>query len=180
MPDVRYTIESDCDNVDPSRLAVAIHGEILEFQDDTPTQSKLGEIFALLVQRGRAMDENESLCEVMDSVDGELCECYQAAFQPNTNDWSDEVTQVYRDGLPGLDVLLIEGLEVEGGYCGKDVASKAVRETVATFGATCGLIVCRPSQLQYEDEDSNVLENLAGRPSGSKERPQFGFATRHS
>jgi hypothetical protein len=163
VPHIRYRIESDCDSEEPSRLVLAVHGEILEFQDDTPLKSKIGEIFALLVQRGRAMDENKSLYEAMDSIDAELFECYEALFEGPTDEWSERVEQAYGNGLPGLDVLFIEGIELDAAHRGKGIAAQVVRETISTFGSSCGIVACRPGNLEYEDEDPERGQAAHGR-----------------
>jgi hypothetical protein len=156
MPHLRFTVHADCDSLEPSRILPALQGEIFEFEGESDNEVRIGEIDAYLVLRGRALNEQESLFEAMDSIDSSVFECYQALFDRETDDWNRSVQDLYQDGIMGLDVLFIQSIQLNAHYRGKGIGAQVVRETIATFGSHCGLIACKPFPLQYshwQDEE---------------------------
>ena len=95
----------------------------------------------------------------MDSIDSSVFECYEALFDPETDDWNQSVQDLYKDQIMGLDVLFIESIQLNANYRGKGIGAQVVRETIATFGTHCGLITCKPFPLQYSNwEDEEHIE----------------------
>src|SRR5207244_7673947 len=95
----------------------------------------------------------------MDSIDSSVFECYEALFDPETDDWNQSVRDLYKDQIMGLDVLFIESIQLNSNYRGKGIGAQVVRETIATFGTHCGLITCKPFPLQYSNwEDEEDIE----------------------
>lgn len=165
MPHIRFSVHADCDSQEPSRIVPAVHGEIFEFEGESDTEVKAGQIDSYLVLRGRALNEHESLFEAMDSIDSSVFECYEALFDPETDDWNQSVEDIYKDAINGLDVLFIECIQLEEEYRGKGIGAQVVRETIATFGSQCGLIACKPFPLQYsnwQDEEHNEIRKQPG------------------
>jgi GNAT superfamily N-acetyltransferase len=159
MPHIRFTVHADCDSQEPSRILPALQGEIFEFEGESDNEVGIGEIDAYLVLRGRALNEQESLFEAMDSIDSSVFECYEALFDPETEDWNQSVQDLYQNQIMGLDVLFIQSIELNPNYRGKGIGAQVVRETIATFGTHCGLIACRPFPLQYSNwQDEEHIE----------------------
>jgi GNAT superfamily N-acetyltransferase len=159
MPHIRFTIYADCDSLEPSRIVPALQGEIYEFEGESDNEVRIGEIDAYLVLRGRALNEQESLFDAMDSIDSSVFECYEALFDPETDDWNQSVQDLYKDQIMGLDVLFIESIQIDANYRGKGIGAQVVRETIATFGSHCGLIACKSFPLQYSNwEDDDHIE----------------------
>jgi len=159
MPHIRFTVHADCDSQEPCRIVPALRGEILEFEGESDNEVRIGQIDAYLVLRGRALNEQESLFEAMDSIDSSVFECYEALFDPETDDWNQSVHDLYKDQIMGLDVLFIESIQLDANYRGKGIGAQVVRETIATFGTHCGLITCKPFPLQYSNwEDEEHIE----------------------
>jgi hypothetical protein len=101
----------------------------------------------------------------MDSIDSSVFECYEALFDPETDDWNQSVQDLYKDQIMGLDVLFIQSIELNANYRGKGIGAQVVRETIATFGTHCGLITCKPFPLQYsnwEDEEDIEMRQQLG------------------
>jgi GNAT superfamily N-acetyltransferase len=169
MPFVRFNIQVDCDG-QPSRVVPAVHGEIFEFEGESDIEVKVGQIEAYLVLRGRALDEHESLFDAMDSIDSSVFECYEALFDPETDDWNQSVQDVYKDQILGLDVLFIECIQLGKKYRGKGIGAQVVRETIATFGSHCGLIACKPFPLQYSNWQDERHVEMRQRPGFEEER----------
>ncbi len=159
MTHIRFTVHADCDSQEPCRIVPALRGEILEFEGESDNEVRIGQIDAYLVLRGRALNEQESLFEAMDSIDSSVFECYEALFDPETDDWNQSVRDLYKDQIMGLDVLFIESIQLNANYRGKGIGAQVVRETIATFGTHCGLITCKPFPLQYSNwEDEEHIE----------------------
>jgi len=159
MPHIRFTVRADCDSQEPSRILPALQGEVFEFEGESDNEVRIGEIDAYLVLRGRALNEKESLFEAMDSIDSSVFECYEALFDPETDDWNQSVQDLYQNQIMGLDVLFIQNIQFNANYRGKGIGAQVVRETIATFGTHCGLITCKPFPLQYSNwEDEEHIE----------------------
>ena len=165
VPHIRFTVHTECDSQEPSRIVPAVQGEIFEFEGESENEVSIGQIDAYLVLRGRALNEHESLFEAMDSIDSSVFECYEALFDPETDDWSQSVQDLYKDQIFGLDVLFIQSIQLDANYRGKGIGAQVVRETIAIFGSHCGLIACKPFPLQYsnwEDEEHTELRKQPG------------------
>jgi hypothetical protein len=136
---IRFTMEVACENSEPSRVIPRFEGEIFDISEDD-NEVKIGKIFGYLVQAGRAFDEKQSLFEAMDSIDQTVHECYGALFDPDEDElWSASVRSLYGDNITSMDVLFIEGIELNPNCESTDIAP-IVRETIATFGSNCGLV----------------------------------------
>src|SRR5207253_6571124 len=99
-------------------------------------------------------------------------ECYEALFDPETDDWNQSVRDLYKDQIMGLDVLFIESIQLNSNYRRKGIGAQVVRETIATFGTHCGLITCKPFPLQYsnwEDEEHFEMRQQPGFEERSEE-----------
>ena len=165
MPHILFTVHADCDSQEPSRIVPVLRGEIFEFEGESDSEVRIGQIDAYLVLRGRALNEQESLFLAMDSIDSSVFECYEALFDPETDDWNQSVQDLYKDQIMGLDVLFIQSIELNANYRGKGIGAQVVRETIATFGSHCGLIACKPFPLQcsnWEDEEHIEMRQQPG------------------
>jgi GNAT superfamily N-acetyltransferase len=149
MPHIRFTIQVDCEDEEPSRVVPAFRGEVFEYEEGSDEEFKIGRIDGYLVMRGRAMDDGESLFDAMDSISSSTLECFEALFDNETGEWNERVQSLYEHDIPGHDVVLIETIELEPDHRGKGIGAKVVRETIATLGSSCGLVACKPFALQY-------------------------------
>lgn len=170
MPAVRFIIQVDCEDDEPSRVVPFIHGDILELSEDSDAESKIGEISAYLLQRGRAMDEEENTFEAMDSISTSTSECFEALLDPETHDWKKSVQKLYSDEIPGHDVLYIEKIELEPSWRGKGIGAQVVRTLIATFGSSCGLVACKPFALQYVNWKATENQHLRKTPGFEAKR----------
>ncbi len=175
MPQIRFTIHADCDSQEPSRIVPALRGEILDFEGESDDEVRIGQIDAVLISRSRALDERASLFEAMDSIKSSVFECYEALFDPETDDWNHYVQDIYKDEITGLDVLFIQSIELDANYRGKGIGAQVVRETIATFGSHCGLTACEPFPLQYSNWQDDGHVEMRQRP-GFEEKRLADFA----
>jgi GNAT superfamily N-acetyltransferase len=165
MPHIRFTVQVECGNDEPSRVTPAFHGEIFERAEGSDEEIRIGRIDGYLVLRGRAIDEGEDLFDAMDSISSSTSECFEALFDHESGEWKESVESFYKHDIPGHDVLFIEEVELDPAYRGKGIGAQVVRETIATFGASCGLVMCKPFALQYAnriDEENAATQRQPG------------------
>jgi GNAT superfamily N-acetyltransferase len=165
MPHIRFTIQVDCEDDEPSRVVPSFHGEVFEYEEGSDEEIKVGRIGGFLVMRGRAMDEGESLFHAMDSISSSTLECFEALFDQETGEWNERVESLYEHDIPGHDVVFIETIELEPAYRGKGIGAQVVRATIANLGSSCGLAACKPFALQYAnwmDEDKKAMREQPG------------------
>jgi GNAT superfamily N-acetyltransferase len=146
-------------------------GEILEPEDDSDECAKIGEISVYLLQRDRIMEEGESAFEAMDSLSASTREAYDALFHEETGDWKEEVTAIYEpDFITQLNLLMIESIKLEPRFRRKGIGAQVVREIIATVGASCGIVACKPFPLQYSGWCDKDKAKLREQPGFEKER----------
>lgn len=165
MPTIHFALTTLCENEEPSRVVPAIQGEILEFDDVSNDDVKAGSIEIFLVMRNRAINEGVSLFEAMDSINDSVHEFYAVLFDHETDEWNANVERMYKGEIGETDVLLIDRIQLDSNYRSQGIGAAVVRETVALFGSTCGLVACKPFPLQYEGwqgEDKKHLREQAG------------------
>jgi GNAT superfamily N-acetyltransferase len=150
MPQIRFSIEVDTEDEEPSRVIRKIDGTVFEYAGESDKEKQIGNLQCFLVQPGLAAERGESLFEAMDSISDATMDCYEALFDPDTNEWSDSVQELYSGGPISPDLLFIDRVELDERHRGKGIGRDVVQGIIETFGLHCGLIVCKPFALQYE------------------------------
>lgn len=112
MANIRFTIEVDCEDEEPSRVICPIQGVVFEHEEDSDRELVIGHISAFLVQRGRAMNEEEDVFEAMDCLTASARECFDALLDPEFGEWKTSVMELYDDEIIEHDLLLIESVEL--------------------------------------------------------------------
>jgi hypothetical protein len=126
----------------------------------------VGRIGALLVQVGRVADAGGDLFEIMEGKSPHLGGFHAALFKPHECDYKDAVRRQFVDIL-GLDLLMLEQVEIEPASRGKGLGLLAVSRTIDVFGENCGLIAMEPFPQQFR----NYLDP-AWRPPEGVEDPE--------
>jgi GNAT superfamily N-acetyltransferase len=172
---IRFTIEVQCQDQEPSRIIPAIDGAIFTYKGKTDKAIRVGNIRAYLVLRGRAVNESESLLDAMDSVSAQVMECYEALFDAESDAWNRAVEETYHGEITELDVLFIESIKLDARHRGKGIGAHVVRETIATFASSCGLVACKPFPLQYSNWKDDAHKTIR-QESGFENRRIADFA----
>ena len=162
---IRFTIEVDTEDLEPSRVITKIHGRVFQCDDEGEIEIAYGSLMAYLVLTGRAINERVDLFDAMDSIDATVYECYEAVFEPESDEWREAIRNFYDGGVLSRDVLFIASIELEEAFRKKGIGAEVVRETIATFGSHCGLVVCKPFPLQYSnwgDEEHAEMRKALG------------------
>lgn len=88
MPHIRFKFEVECEDPSPTRVVLPLEGEIIEYLGQSQNPINIGGISLFLIQRDRALNEGVSLSKAMDAVSKATLECFEALFDPETEDWS--------------------------------------------------------------------------------------------
>jgi hypothetical protein len=150
MPQIRFSIQVDTEDEEPSRVIRKIEGTVFECAGESDEEEQIGTLQCFLVQPGLAAEKEVSLFDAMDSISEATLECYEALFDPDTDEWSDSVQQLYLGGPISPDLLFIDRVELDERHRGNGIGRDVVKGIIETFGLHCGLIVCKPFALQYE------------------------------
>ena len=134
---------------DPSDFITVYHGDIIGMTDDE-TECKIGKIILYLVERGRALNDRESLFDVMDCLDGDSCDCFANLFDHETEELKPAVERLLSENRAfQSDIMLIERLELGSEYRGQGMGKQIALRTIQKFGENCGVITCVPVPLQF-------------------------------
>jgi hypothetical protein len=171
MPRIKFTLSIDCDSDEPDRFLLVYDGEILELEEDSDVDVRIGEVTVYLLQRERLLNEGESEFEAMDSLASSTREAYDALLDPETGDWKEEVTDLYEPNFfTELNLLVIESLKLEPQFRRKGIGAQVVHEIIATLGSSCGIVACKPFPLQYSGWADKDKAELRDEPGFEKKR----------
>jgi hypothetical protein len=76
MAYIRFSIQVDTEDVEPSRVIRKIDGTIFEYAEESDKKEHIGSLRCFLVQPGQAVEKGDSLCNAMDSISDTTMECY--------------------------------------------------------------------------------------------------------
>jgi hypothetical protein len=153
---IRFSLEINCDDDDPSRYVSFYKGEIVPSEGaeedeigDGPNGT-LGAINAYLVHRNLIIDRGKSVFDAMDSVSTEIFEFYEALVNQKTGRWKSAVESIIGEDRQILgDILVIEHVELQPRFCGKGIGAKVVMSTIEMLGYNCAVVACKPFALQH-------------------------------
>jgi hypothetical protein len=123
-----------------------IDGEIR----DAESKVIVGRVGALLVQVGRVADAGENLRDILDGESSELGKYYDTFFKADECDYNDRIRQQF-DDIYGLDLLIINNVEVQPKFQKNGLGLLAITRTVDLFGENCGLVAIKPFPLQFRN-----------------------------
>ena len=165
---IRFTTEVWCGGEEPHHYVYQYRGEIMgwgdeEDEDHDEPDLKFGEVVLYYVDRGRIIDEGESLFAAMDDTSRDVVECYSAIFDDDSEELNEEVVAILsEDALVRYNLLLINRLELGESFRRKCVGAKVVQQVIKMFESSCGVIACKSFPLQYSgyrsDENKEKLE----------------------
>jgi GNAT superfamily N-acetyltransferase len=125
---------------------------IATMNDDS--ERKIGKVTIYIVERGRILNEGMSLFEVMDSLDGDSCDCFANLFDRKTEELKPVVQRLLsEDRSLDWDLMLIEHLELDQEYRGQGIGKEIALMAIRKLGANCGVITCVPVPLQFSGRD---------------------------
>jgi predicted GNAT family acetyltransferase len=134
MAQIRFSIQVDKEDEEPSRVIRKIDGTVFEYAGESDKEEQIGNLQCFLVQPGLAAEKGESLFEAMDSISAAAMECCEALFDPDTNEWSDSVQELYSGGPISPDLLFIDRVELDERHRGKGIGRDVVKGMIETLG----------------------------------------------
>jgi len=117
---------------------------------DTAANAAVGLVNCVLVEVGRVAGAGQDLFEVMDGFSSELGQYNWGFFKANDWDYKEQVRQQFED-IFGLDLFIINHVEVEPAFRGYGLGLLAVSRSIDIFGENCGLVALKPFPLQFRN-----------------------------
>jgi hypothetical protein len=151
VPHIRFKFEVECENPSPARVVLPLEGEIVEYLGQSQNPINIGGVSRFLIQWDRALNEGVSLSKAMDAVSKATLECFEALFDPETEEWSAAVIEVYSHDIVDTNVLFIESIELAAEFRAKGIGHQVAIELIRGLGAGCGLVAVNPRPSQYSD-----------------------------
>ena len=109
---------------DPSDFITVYRGSAIATMNDD-SERKIGKVTIYIVERGRILNEGMSLFEVMDSLDGDSCDCFANLFDHKTEELKPVVQRLTsEDRSLDWDLMLIEHLELDQEYRGQGIGKR--------------------------------------------------------
>jgi GNAT superfamily N-acetyltransferase len=134
---------------DPSDFITVYHGDIIGMMDDD-SEREIGKVVVYLVERGRVLNEEISLFEVMDCLDGDSCDCFANLFDQESEQLKPAVERLLSENRAFQnDMMLIERLELKPEYRGQGLGKEIASRVIQKFGENCSVITCVPVPLQF-------------------------------
>jgi hypothetical protein len=91
MAHIRFSIQVDTEDEEPSRVVRRSEGTVFEYEGESDTEKQIGDLRCFLVQPGLAEEKQIRLFDAMDSISDETAECYEAVFDVATNDLNADI-----------------------------------------------------------------------------------------
>lgn len=132
---------------DPSDFVRSIHGTLNIFDEQREEFSvPVGHVSAYHVEIGLAKQAKEPITFVFDSVDDELADYFSILFEDEN--FSEGLEEILEPGFGG-DLLIIDRVEIDPEFRGKNLGLIAALKTIETFSGGCAYVALRPFPLQY-------------------------------
>jgi predicted GNAT family acetyltransferase len=170
MAYIRFSIQVDIEDEEPSRVIRKIDGRVFEYVGESDREERIGDLCSFLVQPGLAFEKGENLYDAMDSISDDTAEYYAAVFDPDTNEWNASVQDPYSCGPISSDLLYIDRVELDEKHRGKGIGRLVVQQILETFGLHCGefgkisfgdvLTDNTPNELIYIARPAHLFENI--------------------
>ncbi|MBM7332680.1 hypothetical protein [Alloalcanivorax marinus] len=144
---------------EPDRLIYPFFGDILGVDDDDG-RTLIGKFQAWYIDVSRAINEQESVFDVMDSLSVSIAEYFDPIFGENSPHFSDAVDDISDCVTDGYNLLILDRIEVLPQFRGRRIGLKVLRQMMVRFSPGAGVIALKafPLQLEHEsfDEDARA------------------------
>lgn len=155
MIDLEWNNTSIVDDYEePNRFVYPYCGDIIHI-DEYDSRIRIGKFSALFVSVSNALNENEHIFDVLDCHSSSLAEYYAPIFGDNAPDFSDKVDRLSRGYIDGLDLLVIDRIEILPEFRGKSIGLRVIRHMMSRFSVGAGVIALKAFPLQFEGENSD-------------------------
>lgn len=142
---------------DPDGFIYETAGDI-HVGDDVDELQLAGKFRIYYVDVDGAVDDGESMFEVLDAHSRAIVEYYDPLFSPESNSFNDRVLELVEHEVVGGNLLILDRLEVLPRYRGGGIGLEIMKHMIRRFSAGTGIIAIKPFPLQFEVSDSNGIE----------------------
>lgn len=135
---------------DPGNYIYPICGRLTEMDDDE-SDILVGKFRLYYVDIASTI--NNGFIDVFDIFDAHsdsTADYYDSLFDPDTRDFSENLRQLFNDDIFGLNLLIIDRLELLPEYRGKNLGLTIMRRLIQRFAAGAGVVAIKPFPLQFE------------------------------
>ena len=116
----------------------------------------IGEVVLYKVLLGLALNYRQNSCEVFDAHSAELLDVYEALFDPDTDDFWEDIEQDFQP--VANDLLIIDSITLDPKWRGLKIGLLALRKLIDLLDGDCGLVVCRPYPLENADTPEQIRQ----------------------
>lgn len=142
---IRFVSEAPFSDIEP--YAQEITGEIF-ICDDNDEQALAGRIRLFYIDIGGMINEGYSLYDVLD-MQAATAE-YMVLFEGDSCEYSEIILSSIGDDPIGLDLLILDRLQIFPPYRGQELAIPVIFRTIQQYGHGCKFAVMKPFPLQFE------------------------------
>lgn len=142
---------------EPDSFIYRYYGDVIGINEDD-SHKIIGRFRAQYIDVGRAINEQESIFDVLDSYSSSTAEYFEPIFGDNSPEFSDEVDEISSGDYDGCNLLILDRIEVIPKYRGKLIGLKVLRHMMLRFSAGAGIIALKAFPLQHECEPHDKQE----------------------
>jgi|688.fasta_scaffold324748_2 hypothetical protein len=139
---------------EPDRFVYTYSGDIFN-TDDNDARIKIGKFTAHYVDVVEAINEGESIFDVLDCHSSSTSEYLEPIFGNNLPEFSDDVEEINDGYADGLNLLILDRIEIIPEFRGRSIGLKVLRHLMVRFSKGAGIIALKAFPLQYENEKIN-------------------------
>lgn len=134
---------------EPDDLVYETSGDIFG-SDETEVSELVGTFRFYYVDVVRAINSRESIFFVLDAHSEEILEYHEPIFDSESNDFSDQVRDLFDHEISYQNLLILDRLEILPKYRGKRFGLSIMRYLIERFSSGAGIVAIKPFPLQFE------------------------------
>jgi GNAT superfamily N-acetyltransferase len=161
---IDYNISSPLGEIEMGRYIQDITGSIKVYTEDGSQDKEIGSIHAAKVLISNAKKEGEPMVFVWD-WEQYLCDMSAEIWDYEEEEFSERITLLSNGELIGEDLLILNFIEIEPEYRGKDLGKHVIKDLYNNFISGCALFIVNFNNytaydyLQKKGIDENKTQN---------------------
>jgi GNAT superfamily N-acetyltransferase len=131
--------------------ATCIEGTISCYQEMRNDDRLVGRVRLFYLDIGATYDTNIHVFDLFD-IRGETEPFYSALIDHETGDFRSDVESILGEYILGLNVLIVDRLEILPEFRGKNIGLECLRRCLQQYARECGVVALKCFPLQFEDK----------------------------
>lgn len=158
---IEYTIGSHLGVSEGARYIQDISGKVIEQDDNREDTRTVGKIWALRFLLGRARQNGLNALQVFDR-EVETMALGEDLYEPRKWELKSEILNRYNYDIIESDLLVLNYIELDPPFRGKDIGKYMIRDLYNNFIAGCGLFVLNfnPARIQPMGDVQKAIKKL--------------------